>query len=389
MISIYENRFYLFPYECVNKDEEIVIWGGGKIGKSYCAQLQETNYCKIINVIDKKNSGGSINGIAICKPTDIEYNSNIKVVVSMVNRNAINEVCEFLKSKGISDEMIVTRHHVIPTYYEESDNSNGKVIRYLSKREAHLLHNSSFFDYWDRLNEILKIKKALGYELTRVGNKNDGGYVMLDSFSSDCEKVAYSFGINDDVSWDDDMAKLGYQVYQYDHTIDRTPYDRPEFKFFRIGISEEKTPSDDGMLDTMEDLIKRNGHIRMDNMVLKMDVEGAEYGFIKYTSEDILKKFNQIVLECHSLNDVNKWGLISEALKKITEIFAVVHIHANNFSSVVFVEGVPYPDTLEITFINRKRYKLRDNSNEKLPLDIDNPCDEKSDEIVLGEWNSR
>ena len=45
----------------------------------------------------------------------------------------------------------------------------------------------------------------------------NGGYVMLRPFSR--EKIVCSFGICDDVSWGIVIAKNGYQIYQYDHTI--------------------------------------------------------------------------------------------------------------------------------------------------------------------------
>lgn len=55
----------------------------------------------------------------------------------------------------------------------------------------------------------------------RVGNAHDGGYVMLNDFAH--RNIAYSIGINDDVSWDFDMAERGFDVYMYDHTIEKLP----------------------------------------------------------------------------------------------------------------------------------------------------------------------
>lgn len=55
----------------------------------------------------------------------------------------------------------------------------------------------------------------------RLGRNFDGGYVMADCF--DDVEAAYSLGINDDVSWDFDIAMRGIDVYQYDHTIDALP----------------------------------------------------------------------------------------------------------------------------------------------------------------------
>jgi hypothetical protein len=46
----------------------------------------------------------------------------------------------------------------------------------------------------------------------RVGKDYDGGYVMLDNFQREMVDAAYSFGISDDVSWDEYIAKSGIEV---------------------------------------------------------------------------------------------------------------------------------------------------------------------------------
>ncbi|MBQ4430570.1 MAG: hypothetical protein II877_03625, partial [Synergistaceae bacterium] len=127
--------------------------------------------------------------------------------------------------------------------------------------------------YYDELQELLHVGKAVGFGLVRVGRDNDGGYVMLDDFGGG---IAYSFGIAGDVSWDKDMASRGYDVYMYDHTIDGLPEDNPRFHWSKLGISDGMTH--DGRLKSLEELIASNGHEGKHNMILKMDVEGAEWG---------------------------------------------------------------------------------------------------------------
>ena len=127
--------------------------------------------------------------------------------------------------------------------------------------------------YYDELQELLRVGKAEGFELVRVGCNNDGGYIMLDDFGGG---IAYSFGIAGDVSWDKDMASRGYDVYMYDHTIDGLPEDNPRFHWSKLGISDGMTH--DGRLKSLEELIASNGHEGKHNMILKMDVEGAEWG---------------------------------------------------------------------------------------------------------------
>lgn len=83
-------------------------------------------------------------------------------------------------------------------------------------------------EYYEELHELLHLAKINGAALVRIGKDNDGGYIMPDDFGSD-DKIAYSFGINDDVSWDKAMASRGYDVFMYDHTIDGLPEENPRF----------------------------------------------------------------------------------------------------------------------------------------------------------------
>jgi len=43
---------YLFPFEFVEKGSKIVIFGAGKVGQNYIQQLNLSNYCKLLFVVD-------------------------------------------------------------------------------------------------------------------------------------------------------------------------------------------------------------------------------------------------------------------------------------------------------------------------------------------------
>ena len=70
-----------------------------------------------------------------------------------------------------------------------------------------------------------------------VGEPYDAGYVLLDDFSD--IKIAYSFGIEREISFDKALADKGIDVYMYDHTINRLPYENPKFHWQKIGITSE------------------------------------------------------------------------------------------------------------------------------------------------------
>ena len=54
-------------------------------------------------------------------------------------------------------------------------------------------------------------------------------------------------------------------------------------------------------LKTLEDLIVENGHSYEYNMILKIDVEEAEWNSLNDLSEERIKQFKYIVIEYHFL----------------------------------------------------------------------------------------
>ena len=242
------------------------------------------------------------------------------------------------------------------------------------------MESSARYGYYGQLHRVLRAYDACGAEKCRIGKPGDGGYVMIKPFST--EKVAYSFGISDDVSWDMEMASDGYEIFQYDHTIDRLPEDSEAFHWKRTGITGgEET---DGM-KRFETLLKDNGHWDRDGMLLKMDIEGAEWDVFRTIPEGLLGRFDQIVVEVHGLNDMTDPEKKIKALKRLTADHAVVHVHGNNFQPAVFCGDLITPDVIELTLVHREKYDLKE-SAVRFPEGIDQANRPGAPDIWLGKW---
>ena len=241
-------------------------------------------------------------------------------------------------------------------------------------------------EYYEELHELLHLAKINGVDLIRIGKDNDGGYIMPDDFESD-DKIAYSFGISDDVSWDKDMASRGYDVFMYDHTIDSLPEENPRFHWSKIGISDGT--GNDGRLKTLDELIKANHHEGRHNMILKMDVEKAEWGFIEMVSTEMLSRFSQILIEFHGLNEPKWQGRIPAALRKLNLTHQPVHIHGQNIGHYVSLGTQTFCNQIEVSYVRRGKYSFDENYDVKLPLDIDMPALLHIPEISLGRWNRK
>ncbi len=219
----------------------------------------------------------------------------------------------------------------------------------------------------------------------RVGRPHDGGYVMVDDFSE--TKTIYSCGINDDVSWDLDMTTHSEaEIYMYDHTIAGLPQDHAKFHFFRTGITgiyDQQHPE----LETLPRLLEKNGHKDDYNILLKMDIEGSEYGVFSEIDRETLLHFSQIVIEFHSLFSRELENVICYTLDQLNATHQLVHVHANNCDVAVCHGGKMLPKTLEATYLRKNRYQFK-KSDRFFPTEIDQQNTIYKPEIILGYWGT-
>jgi len=233
--------------------------------------------------------------------------------------------------------------------------------------------------------EILALVRpmdVLGGRLVRVGRDQDGGYVMLEQGLS--EAVAYSIGIGADISWDADMAARGCQVFQYDHTIAAPPAAYERCHFFRIGLAERTSP--DGTLRTLSDIIAANGHSDRRDIVLKMDIEGAEWAVLPALTDQTMAQLSQVVVELHSVIAIDRPEELRRnvrALQRINRTHQPVHVHANNCGPIGVYGGVTLPDTLEVTYARREDHFFKD-CERCFPTPLDKPNNPAAADYFLG-----
>ncbi len=356
---------HLFPFHEVHKGSRIVVWGMGQIGKCYLRQILGLNYCDIVYAVDKSLSGRDL-AVRAYEPGYIQTHRDFDyIVIAIGNRGIADDIKKTLLGWGIDKKKIV---HEKVSFCES--------IR-ISDMDLHLPDVS----YLKEIKKLLKVYTVYGIPFVRCGARHDGGYVMLDDFHRG--GIAYSFGINNDVSWDDDVADKGYDIFMYDHTVTELPKPRKEFHFFRKGIADDNVTEE---LDTLEAFVKRNNHTNCKNMILKMDVEGAEWGFLEKTSSELLKMFSQIVMEIHGIFSESLKYKIIAGLNKLNSTHGVVHVHANNYGRVYECKELCIGDTLEVTWANKMIYEMEE-VEAVLPILLDSPNCQAAPEIVLGNWN--
>lgn len=222
---------------------------------------------------------------------------------------------------------------------------------------------------------------VVGARKVRIGRSFDGGYVMIDAF--DRVQAAYSFGINDDVSWDTEIAQRGIDIFQYDHTIEGLPTNHARFHWEKVGIA----PHSEGEMRSIPDIIQSHGHEDLDNILLKCDIESAEWEVLACLPNAILRKFSQIVIEIH---DIHRFGnpddfTIREALGNLTNYHNVVHVHGNNYGGMAIIGGYAVPNVMELTLLRKDMGQFTP-SNLTFPTALDMPCNGNIADLFLGSF---
>lgn len=364
-----KKNIFVFPFEVIPPGSHIILWGAGNIGRQYFKQIMASGYCLIDAVVDTYPEKEGNFPVPVMLPEFFSEAKNFDfVVVAVADGKAGKHIVTMLESFGIPLAKIVP--YIPRRTYHESIVVPDDAVRF--KRG----------EFLQKVRILLRIYQAVGHNLIRVGNEYDGGYIMLDDFHN--AGIAYSFGISDDVSWDASMADAGLDVYMYDHTIGELPEQRSSFHFFQKGIADSRITE---KLDTLEHFIASNGHNDKYHMILKMDVEGAEWGFLEMLNESLLEQFDQIVMEIHGLIDGKMDDKILAGIIKINKTHGVVHVHANNCGTELEWKGICYTDALEVTWASRTVYDLSPVDRIELPLAIDAPCDKLLPETILGRWN--
>lgn len=214
-------------------------------------------------------------------------------------------------------------------------------------------------------------------DLIRVGPESDGGYIIPNVLEG--IEACFSPGVNNVKQFEDQLAeKYNIKSFMCDYSSDLKKFSTPlisSHQFF-----EKKWLDTKGVKNSIciNDWIKRNSP-RGSDLILQMDIEGAEYRNLLNASPDTLKRFRIVVVEIHGL------GLLGDAsfrnqvfnptIKKLNETLNCVHLHPNNCCGYkLFSEDLIVPNVLEVTFL-RKDFGLL--AREK-KLQIPNPLDAKN-----------
>lgn len=108
-LNLKKQNFFMFPYELVSPQSRIVIFGAGLVGQAYYRQLISNNYCKIELIVDNNYDKNKDNKYPVVSPSLIKITEYDYVVISLINKEAINKICkQLIRMYGVPKEKIIT-----------------------------------------------------------------------------------------------------------------------------------------------------------------------------------------------------------------------------------------------------------------------------------------
>lgn len=210
--------------------------------------------------------------------------------------------------------------------------------------------------------------EAIEQPLIRLGGKGDGGYLIPDDL--DGIGGAISPGVSTVANFDKDLADRGIDVVMLDASVKKPPTSSERFTFFPMWL--DSYDSDTTMsLQTLADRFPAGA-----DLLLEMDIEGAEWRVIHSMSLELQRRFRIMVIELHPMDDATRRTRLPDfesAVRKLLLTHRIVHVHQNNASPLFKLAGHKVARAIEITLHRRDRSMPLPGVPVKLPHPLDTP----------------
>jgi hypothetical protein len=224
-----------------------------------------------------------------------------------------------------------------------------------------------------------------GVPLVRLGSPNDGGYVIPDLLPD--FEYAFSAGVADNSDFEYDLAESGIPVNMIDFSVQMPARTHELFQFSKVALAPITQGSS---FISLEDWVSSSG-VSFSNMLLKMDIEGAEWRVLYETPDETLARFEVVIVEFHwfeSVKDLWAFGVIESVLTRLLKFFDLIHVHGNNHARNLEIFGVLLPEVAELTFLRKKTGIASAGAPPKTP-GLDKPNNRHAPEIKLdGFWGT-
>src|SRR6266536_6106331 len=139
--------------------------------------------------------------------------------------------------------------------------------------------------------------------LKRFGSVNDGGYLMCENLLEPLD-TGYSYGVGPNDDWACEVSRRYHvPVHQYDCFDPARPTcSGGTFVFHDECVGDRTGHRKSRFFDTLENQIRKNGETGR-RLIIKMDIEGAEWDSFLAVPDELLASIPQMAMELHGFDD--------------------------------------------------------------------------------------
>lgn len=190
-----------------------------------------------------------------------------------------------------------------------------------------------------------------GSDLVRLGPDGDGGYLVPEAHLDGIGRVM-SAGLGLSSGFEDAVLdRVGTPASIVDGSMDRPNWLASAHRFHRRWLAGS---SDDDHW-SLDDWVEAEA-AGSDDLLLQMDIEGAEYRVLAAARPSTLARFRVIVVELHRLGLLlhpTPFAHIAPVLSALAEQFVAVHLHPNNCCGTEQHGELTIPNVVEATWVRR------------------------------------
>ncbi len=202
--------------------------------------------------------------------------------------------------------------------------------------------------------------KPSPYPMLRIGGDADGSYLLPDDIAG--IEACFSPGVKNYKFFEDYLAEhYGITSHMCDKSSDPekflTPLKSGQQTFVKKWLDTDGGSDSIALQDWIGTYCLGTG-----DLLLQIDIEGAEYRNLLATPHETLRRFRIIVIELHSLINLTDPAVFdtvfNPVLTRLDQDFICVHAHPNNCCGEITVPGigVNIPKVHELTFLRRDRF---------------------------------
>lgn len=233
----------------------------------------------------------------------------------------------------------------------------------------------------DQLLAFMQIVRpvANGKGLLRFGPSADGGYLIPDDLDQLLASV--SAGVSSRCGFDSATASSSVDVYLGGRVGGWTA-GHARFKFAKKNLSNHEDETN----ITLDKLCRSiPGFKQGGDLMVQMDIEGAEYEILHRATDNLLRRFRIIVVEFHYLDELFSsfsFKFIKSVFDRLLTFYHVVHTQPNNWGGSIKSHKLEFQRIMEFSFYRKDRHTFS-HSELSFPHHLDTDTVQRKAPLVL------